>query len=36
MLFVNGRQIPVGEVANGELPYDKLKEIVAYQFSLDK
>jgi protein-disulfide isomerase len=36
MLFVNGRQIPVGEVASGELPYDKLKEIVAYQFSLDK
>jgi protein-disulfide isomerase len=36
MLFINGRQIPVGEVANGELPYDKLKAIVAYQFSLDK
>jgi protein-disulfide isomerase len=36
MLFVNGRQIPVGEVANGELPYEKLKEIVAYQFSLDQ
>jgi protein-disulfide isomerase len=36
MLFINGRQIPVGEVANGELPYDKLKAIVAYQFSLDQ
>ena len=36
MLFINGRQIPIGEVASGELPYDKLKEIVAYQFSLDK
>jgi protein-disulfide isomerase len=36
MLFVNGRQIPVGEVANGELPYEKLKQIVAYQFSLDQ
>ncbi|MBB6144923.1 protein-disulfide isomerase [Silvibacterium bohemicum] len=36
MLFINGRQIPVGEVANGELPYEKLKEIVAYQFSLDQ
>ncbi len=36
MLFIDGRQIPVGEVANGELPYEKLKEIVAYQFSLDK
>jgi protein-disulfide isomerase len=34
MLFINGRQIPVGEVANNELPYDKLKAIVAYQFSL--
>jgi protein-disulfide isomerase len=36
MLFINGRQIPVGEVASGELPYDKLKQIVAYQFSLDQ
>jgi len=36
MLFINGRQIPVGEVANGSLPYDKLKAIVEYQFSLDK
>lgn len=35
MLFVNGRQIPVGEVANHSLPYETLKEIVAYQFKLD-
>lgn len=35
MLFVNGRQIPVGEVANHQLPYETLKQIVAYQFSLD-
>ncbi len=36
MLFIDGREIPVGEVANGQLPYEKLKEIVAYQFSLDQ
>jgi protein-disulfide isomerase len=36
MLFVNGRQIPVGEVANGQLPYDSLKQIVAYEFALDQ
>ena len=36
MLFINGRQIPVGEVANGQLPYDMLKKIVAWQFSLDQ
>lgn len=36
MLFVNGRQIPVGEVANGQLPYETLKQIVAYQFAMDK
>jgi protein-disulfide isomerase len=36
MLFINGRQIPVGEVANGQLPYDTLKKIVAWQFSLDQ
>jgi len=36
MLFINGRQIPVGEVANGQLPYDSLKKIVAWQFSLDQ
>lgn len=35
MLYVNGRQIPVGEVANHQLPYETLKEIVAYQFKLD-
>ncbi len=36
MLFINGRQIPVGEVSNGQLPYDMLKKIVAWQFSLDQ
>src|SRR5262249_5192939 len=36
MLFVNGRQIPIGEVANGQLPYDTLKKIIAWQFSLDQ
>ena len=36
MLFINGRQIPIGEVANGQLPYDMLKKIVAWQFSLDQ
>ena len=36
MLFIDGRQIPVGEVANGQLPYDMLKKIVAWQFSLDQ
>lgn len=36
MLFINGRQIPIGEVANGQLPYDTLKKIVAWQFSLDQ
>jgi protein-disulfide isomerase len=36
MLFIDGRQIPVGEVANGQLSYDMLKKIVAWQFSLDQ
>ena len=36
MLFINGRQIPVGEVANGQLSYDTLKKIVEWQFSLDQ
>jgi protein-disulfide isomerase len=36
MLFINGRQIPVGEVAENQLAYDTLKEIVAYQFKLDQ
>ena len=36
MLFIDGRQIPVGEVVNGQLPYDTLKKIVAWQFSLDQ
>jgi protein-disulfide isomerase len=36
MLFIDGRQIPVGEVANNQLPYETLKQIVAYQFTLDK
>jgi protein-disulfide isomerase len=36
MLFINGRQIPVGEVAANQLPYEVLKQIVAYQFQLDQ
>jgi len=36
MLFVNGRQIPVGEVANGQLPYDTLKKIISWQLTLDQ
>ena len=36
MLFIDGRQIPVGEVANGQLSYDMLKKIIAWQFSLDQ
>jgi protein-disulfide isomerase len=31
MLFINGRQLPVGDV-----PYDTLKKIVAWQFSIDQ
>jgi protein-disulfide isomerase len=34
MLFINGRQIPVGDVANNQLPYEMLKQIVEYQFKL--
>lgn len=36
MLFVNGRQIPVGEVAENQLPYETLKQIVVYQFKLEQ
>ena len=36
MLFINGRQIPVGEVAENQLPYETLKQIVTYQFQLDQ
>lgn len=36
MLFINGRRIPVGEVADGQLPYETLKQIVEYQFKLDQ
>ena len=36
MLFVNGRQVPVGEVANNDIPYDTLKQIITYQISLDQ
>jgi protein-disulfide isomerase len=36
MLFINGRQIPIGEVSNGQLSYDTLKKIIAWQFSLDQ
>lgn len=35
MLFINGRPIPVGEVAENQLPYEVLKQIVTYQFKLD-
>lgn len=34
-IFVNGRLIAIGNFANGQLPYDTLKEIVAYQFKMD-
>jgi protein-disulfide isomerase len=34
-LFVNGRAIPVGQVASGQLPYSTLKQIVEYQIKLD-
>lgn len=34
-LFVNGRPIPVGQVASGQLPYDTLKQIIDYQIKLD-
>lgn len=34
-IFVNGRLVAIGDFANGQLPYDTLKEIVAYQFSHD-
>ena len=30
MLFINGRQVPVGEVANNQLPYETLKQMVEY------
>ena len=36
MLFVNGRQVPIGEVANNDIPYETLKQIVTYQLSLDQ
>jgi len=36
ILFVDGRQIPVGEVADGQLPYETLKQIIEYQFKLDQ
>lgn len=34
-LFVNGRAIPVGQVASGQIPYDTLKQIINYQIKLD-
>ncbi len=34
-LFVNGRPIPVGQVAGGQIPYDALKQIINYQIKLD-
>ena len=36
MLFINGRQVPVGEVANHQLPYETLKQMVEYQFKEDQ
>ncbi len=36
MLFINGRQVPVGEVANNQLPYETLKQMVEYQFKEDQ
>jgi protein-disulfide isomerase len=41
MLFIDGRAIPIGGVVDGPatagaLSYDQLKEIIQYQFSLDK
>jgi protein-disulfide isomerase len=36
ILFINGRQIPIGEVAENQLPYETLKQIVEYQFKLDQ
>ncbi|MGC2160332.1 MAG: thioredoxin domain-containing protein [Silvibacterium sp.] len=35
-LFINGRMVPVGEVADGQLPYETLKQIVEYQFKQDE
>lgn len=34
-LFVNGRSVPVGQVASGQIPYDTLKQIIDYQIKLD-
>lgn len=34
-LFVNGRAIPVGQVASGQIPYQTLKDIIEYQIKLD-
>ncbi|MBT9330241.1 thioredoxin domain-containing protein [Paracidobacterium acidisoli] len=41
MLYIDGRPIPIGGVVDGPatggaLSYDQLKEIITYQFSLDK
>jgi protein-disulfide isomerase len=41
MLFIDGRAIPIGGIvdgpsAPGSLNYDQLKQIVEYQFSMDK
>ncbi|MFT4111823.1 DsbA family protein [Silvibacterium sp.] len=34
-VYLDGRPIPVGEVANGQLPYDKLKAIIDFQIQLE-
>ena len=34
-LFVNGRPVPVGQVAGGQIPYHALKQIIDYQIKLD-
>lgn len=35
-LFFNGRKLPLAAVANGEVPYSVLKQIVEYQIKLDQ
>ncbi|GGG91499.1 DsbA family protein [Silvibacterium dinghuense] len=34
-VYIDGRPIPVGEVANNQLPYEKLKDIVAFQMQIE-
>lgn len=35
-LFFNGRKLPLAEVANGQVPYSVLKQIVEYQIKQDQ